>query len=112
MDKQFVSQSTQGRHRSMAASQSLWDKIWRDRNGNVIIYQFPNVWLIVWFVLEFVSLVVPSHSMAEGVSWWLATAALGVWSLLEIFQGANYFRRALGLLVAISTIVTVFGVGL
>jgi len=90
---------------------SLWDRIWRHKEGHIVVFQFPNIWLIAWLVLEFVSLLVSSHRV-EIISWWLATAALGVWSLLEIFQGVNYFRRLLGLCVAVLTLLSIFGVGL
>jgi len=36
---------------------------------------------------------------------------LGIWSLLEIFQGVNYFRRLLGLFIAVMTLLTVLGIG-
>jgi hypothetical protein len=92
-------------------SRSLWDKIWRDVHGSVVIAQRPNIWLIIWLILEVVSLFVSSQHVAL-VTWWLATAALSIWALLEIFRGVNYFRRILGLCVAILTIMTVFGLGL
>lgn len=90
---------------------SLWDRFWRDKDGHIVIGQFPNVWLIVWLIFELISLLVASHRV-EIITWWIATAALGVWSLLEIFQGVNYLRRLLGLLIAVLTILSVFGVGL
>lgn len=90
---------------------SLWDRIWRDKDGDVVIAQWPNVWLIIWVILEVISLFVSSH-LIEEVTWWAATAALAIWSLLEIFQGVNYFRRALGVCIAALTIVTIFGIGL
>lgn len=81
-------------HRS---SRSLWSKTWRNRQGRIIIWQMPNLPLIAWAVLTVLSLLV-SGRLADVFSW-LGSAALITWSLLEIFQGVNYFRRALGLLV-------------
>ena len=79
------------------AKRSLWDQIWKDRRGNIVIWQMPNIWLIGWLVLTFLSLLF-SGRQADIFSW-LGSASLIIWSLLELFKGANYFRRALGLLV-------------
>ena len=90
---------------------SLWNRFWRDKRGHVVIWQTPNIWLILWFIFEAISLFVASHGV-EIASWWLATVALGVWSLYEVFQGVNYLRRLLGLFIAAMTLLTVFNVGL
>lgn len=100
----------QNRH-AQNDDRSLWDKFWRDKHDNIVIAQMPNVWLIGWLVLEIVSLLASSHRI-ELVTWWLASTALGVWSVLEILQGVNYFRRLLGLFIALMTLLTVFGIGL
>jgi hypothetical protein len=111
MQNKFVHHSRHDKTNSPIYERDLWDKFWRDHHGSIVIAQMPNVWLIVWLILEMVSLLVSSHHV-EIVSWWLATAALGVWSLLEIFQGVNYFRRLLGVCVALLTLLSIFGVGL
>jgi hypothetical protein len=76
---------------------SLWDKTWRDRRGRIVLWQRPNVWLIGWLVLTFISLLFTGRR--SDVFSWLGSASLIIWSLLEVFKGVNYFRRALGLLV-------------
>jgi hypothetical protein len=80
----------------------LWDKFWRDDKGRVVIWQFPNAWLIGWAVLTCISLFF-SGKTADVFSW-AASASLIVWSILEVTKGVNYFRRALGLLVLIFAI--------
>ena len=86
-------------HRTQAG-RSLWDRTWKDRQGRVVIWQMPNALLIGWAALTFVSLLVGSGRLADTFSW-LASASLISWSLLEIFKGSNYFRRALGLLILV-----------
>jgi len=86
---------TQRQNRSV--NRSLWDRTWKDRRGHVVIWQWPNIPLIGWAVLTVVSLLVGGRQ--ADVFSWLASASLVIWSLLEIFKGANYFRRALGLLI-------------
>jgi len=82
----------------------LWDKIWKDRTGHVVIYQRPNIWLIGWAVLTLMSLFLLGQ--AANILSLLATIVLGIWALLEISRGANYFRRALGVVVMIFVIMS------
>lgn len=86
-----------GQNQSRPSGRSLWSKTWRNRQGKVVIWQTPNLPLIAWAGLTILSLLVSSR-LADIFSW-LGSAALIAWSLLEIFKGVNYFRRALGLLV-------------
>jgi hypothetical protein len=80
----------------------LWDKIWKDKRGDVVIWQFPNAALLTWAAATFVSLFF--NGTVANVLSWIGSAALIVWSLLEIFKGVNYFRRAFGLVVFIFAI--------
>lgn len=91
--------------------QNLWDKIWRDRNGNIAVWQTPNVWIIAWAVLDIVAIFAPSKHVAS-VAWSIGSAALIIWALLEIFRGASYFRRALGLFVLLLAVGSIFNLGL
>lgn len=79
------------------SSRSLWSKTWKNRQGQVVIWQTPNLPLIAWAGLTVFSLLVNGR-LADILSW-LGSAALITWSLLEIFRGVNYFRRALGLFI-------------
>jgi hypothetical protein len=93
---------TQKQNRSV--NRSLWDRIWKDRRGHVVIWQTPNIALIGWAVLTFLSLLF-SGRQADIFSW-LGSASLITWSLLEMFKGVNYFRRALGALVLIMAVMS------
>jgi uncharacterized membrane protein len=88
----------------------LWDKVWRDKHGKVVVWQTPNVWLIAWAVIDVVSVL--TTGSVSNVFWWIGTIDLGVWALLEIFLGVNYFRKALGVLVFLLVIATSFKLGL
>ncbi len=76
---------------------SLWDRIWKDKHGRVVIWQTPNAWIIGWAALTTLSLffIGRTADIMSGV----ASVSLVVWCLLEILRGANYFRRFLGLVV-------------
>ncbi len=88
----------------------LWDKTWKDKDGAIVIWSWPNAWLIGWVVLVLASLIVPRGN-AQSVLWWLSEIVLAIWSLFEIFKGANYFRRAIGVLVLLLVIAAAFGLG-
>ncbi|HTB49162.1 MAG TPA: hypothetical protein VK712_03710 [Verrucomicrobiae bacterium] len=99
------------RDRSQRDRRDLWDKIWRDRHGHVVVFQMPNIWLIAWVILTLISLLSPSHNTAN-LFWWLSTGVLVIWALLEVFRGVNYFRRGLGLVILLMTVGASFGIGL
>lgn len=90
--------------------QDLWDMFWKDRHGNVVVYQHPNALLIVWAVLTLASLF--TYGTVSNVFWWISLLALAGWSLREIFVGVNYFRRGLGGVVLLMTIMAAFKLGL
>jgi len=89
------------RHRAGGGNnqRNLWDRCWKDEEGNLAIWQTPNAWLIGWAVLTTVSLFFNGR-MADVLSW-IASASLIIWCVLEIWKGVNYFRRVLGLAVLI-----------
>jgi len=82
---------------------TLIDKIFRDSNGNIVIAQMPNPPLILWVVTSLSTFVFPSGTINTVLNI-LANGALFTWAWLELFQGVNYFRRALGLVVLIGMI--------
>ncbi len=79
---------------------SFWDKMWRNDEGHVVLFQWPNVWLIAWAAFNFVAVVSPTRTFSA-VTWWIGFGLLAIWSILEIFRGVNYFRRFLGILIFI-----------
>lgn len=81
----------------MHSRRSLWDRIWKNDSGDVVIWQFPNAALIAWAILTTLSLFFNGR-LADIFSW-TGSVALIIWALLELFKGTNYFRRALGLVI-------------
>jgi hypothetical protein len=82
----------------------LWDKFWRDDKDRVVVWQWPNVYLYVWAVLAILSLA--TSNRLSDIFAGAGCVALFVWSGLEIWKGANYFRRLLGAVVLVYTIIT------
>src|SRR4051794_5098491 len=74
------------------------DRWVHDDQGNLVVWQKPNLPLIVWIVARGLELVVrrgaPGRLMAT-----IAFGALFTWAWLELFEGASYLRRVLGLVV-------------
>jgi hypothetical protein len=84
---------------------TLFDKTFRDDDGKIVIAQPPNLPLIVWFATSLLKLVATTGEINTVLDI-LANGSLFTWAWLELFQGVNYFRRALGLGVFIAIIVS------
>jgi hypothetical protein len=82
---------------------TLIDKTFRDDNGNIVIAQMPNPPLIVWIVTSLLSLIITSGTINTVLDV-VADGSLFTWAWLELFEGVNYFRRALGIAVLIGII--------
>ena len=79
---------------------TLFDKFFRDSNGNIVIAQPPNLPIIVWGVASLLQLIFTSGYINIGLDI-IAFGSLFTWAWLELFQGVNYFRRTLGLVVLV-----------
>ena len=82
---------------------TLFDKTFRDNEGNIVIAQPPNLPLLVGIIATVLSLIVKSGNIHIGLEA-VAFGSLFTWAWQELFEGVNYFRRALGLLVLIAVI--------
>lgn len=79
------------------------DRIFHDREGNLVIAQMPNIPLIVWAVASLLGLIFTTGQINTALDA-VAFGALFTWAWQELFAGVNYFRRALGLVVLIAAI--------
>ncbi len=75
---------------------SLFDKTFRDSEGNIVIAQPPNLPLLVGITATVLELIVKSGNIHTGLDA-IAFGSLFTWAWQELFEGVNYFRRALGL---------------
>lgn len=83
--------------------ENLWDRLWRDKKGRVVIWQRPNILLIGWAVLTTISLFV-GRKTGDMIAI-AGDITLIAWAILELLKGVNYFRRLLGLAVLIFAVV-------
>ncbi|AFY93546.1 hypothetical protein [Chamaesiphon minutus] len=81
------------------------DRFFRDKNGNIVIIQPPNLPIMVWAISSFLQVIFKTGIIHTGLET-ISLIAIFIWSLAEIFQGVNYFRRSLGVFVLIVTIVS------
>ncbi len=79
---------------------TLFDKTFRDSSGQIVLAQPPNLPIIVWGVASLLKLVFTTGEISTGLDL-VAFGSLFTWAWEELFQGVNYFRRALGLLVLV-----------
>lgn len=81
--------------------------IFKDADGNVIIWQFPNIPLAGWLLFKLLSMISLTNSIQRGFEN-LSAAFLFTWAYLEIVSGKSHFRRILGVIVMTAIIVGYF----
>jgi hypothetical protein len=79
---------------------TLFDQVFRDSEGNIVIAQPPNLPLIVGIVATVSEVIFTTGKIHLGLDL-IAFGSLFTWAWLELFQGVNYFRRGLGLIVLV-----------
>lgn len=77
----------------------------KDKKGHIVMWQFPNAFLTGWILCRVGGLFVRGDTKEIVDS--LGTIFLAIWAILEIVDGASYFRRALGCLVLIVILASV-----
>ena len=86
-----------------AKQTTLFDRTFRDSEGKIVIAQAPNLPLLVGLAATLLQLVLSSGRIQTGADL-VAFGALFTWAWQELFEGVNYFRQALGLVVLIGMI--------
>ena len=84
----------------------IFDKLVRDKEGNIAVLQLPNVPLAVWIVATIVAHVVHGH--LQTLSSYVALTAIVAWAILEFVSGSSLIRRILGAVVLAMVIVNRF----
>ncbi len=81
----------------------LLDNFFKDKKGRIVLWQTPNNFLLVWAVCTLLRHVLSAGIVRQTVGY-IGFGSIVVWALLEIFQGATYFRRSLGGIVLIASL--------
>lgn len=75
---------------------TLFDRIFRDGDGNIVMAQPPNLPMLAGFAAAILQFLLPSGQLQMAAQLF-AFGALFTWAWQELFDGVNYFRRGLGL---------------
>lgn len=75
-----------------------FDQTFRDSQDQIVLAQMPNLPILVWLAATLLNLIPTSSNIHTGLDA-IAFGSLFTWAWLELFQGVNYFRRSLGLVV-------------
>jgi len=76
----------------------MFNVFFRDKKGRLVLFQFPNLSLLVFAIASLLARIVTSVGVGQVLKV-ISLSAIYTWALLEIFTGATYFRRLLGLVV-------------
>jgi hypothetical protein len=88
-------------------SKNLLDKLLKDKNGRIVVWQSPNIPLAGWFIFMVAAKLLHDGALKNGAQF-LSTAFIFTWAFLEITKGDSYFRRLLGLVIFLMTILAHF----
>jgi hypothetical protein len=80
-----------------------FQKLFADKEGKIVLWQTPNLPLVSWFVFMILSKIL-SHGFLKTTSGYISFGFIVIWALLEIIQGASYFRRFLGAVVLLMSV--------
>ncbi|MGB7248316.1 MAG: hypothetical protein WBC73_05200 [Phormidesmis sp.] len=83
---------------------TLFDRIFRDSEGNIVIAQPPNLPVLAGVTAVLLQFLLPSGQLQMAAELF-AFGALFTWAWQELFDGVNYFRRTLGL-IGLATLMT------
>ena len=100
----MTSQLNRDLEKQNAKEPTLFDRIFRDSEGNIVIAQMPNLPLLVGLAATLLHFVLPISNV-QTTSGLVGFGALFTWAWQELFEGVNYFRRSLGLIGLVSLIV-------
>lgn len=78
------------------------EKLFKDKDGRVVLWQAPNVYLWGWVLFAVVShlTVHKLHDLTSDFS----AGFIIIWAFLELWSGASWFRRVLGVIVLIASV--------
>ncbi len=100
---QMSSQLNRNSEELQTQGSTLFDRTFRDQEGKIVIAQMPNLPLLVGLAATLLQLILSNSDLKTGVDL-VAFGALFTWAWQELFEGVNYFRRALGLVVLVGLI--------
>ena len=80
--------------------------LFRDERDRIVVWQPPNIPIVGWIVFMLLARLATDSDLGTAFGH-ISTAFLFTWGYLELFQGVNYFRRLLGLVMLLITIASI-----
>ena len=80
-------------------------KFFYDKDNRIVLMQFPNVPLLLFIAASILARVFKA-GWSNDVFRVVAFVSLVIWALLEILTGVNYFRRILGGVVLVFSLIS------
>jgi hypothetical protein len=81
------------------------DRFFKDKDGQVVVWQNPNLPLLGWIIFKILSLIIISRNLKSGCEQ-LSTTFLFTWAFLEATKGVNNFRKLLGGVVIVLVVLS------
>ena len=82
---------------------TFFNQVFCDRNGKIVMAQMPNLPLVIWIAACLLQMPFSTGKINTGLDL-IAFGSLFTWAWEELFQGVNYFRRTLGLIVLVGLV--------
>lgn len=79
----------------------------KDDEGSYVIWQWPNLPLVGWFVCFVLAIIFSDYSIKSTFQD-LSRMFLFLWAYLEIKSGLSSFRKLLGVVVMVLVVITLF----
>jgi hypothetical protein len=86
---------------------NILDKLLRNKEGKLILWQFPNTPLFGWLIFTLLASIF-EHGRIHGGFRLLAQTFLFVWAYFELTSGDTIFRKVLGTIVLIYIVLSLF----
>jgi hypothetical protein len=83
-------------------------KFFQDKKGRIVLWQTPNAFLVGWAVCMVASRLLQTGTVRQ-ILGYIGFGSIVIWALLELFDGASYFRRSLGAVVLLASVYARFG---
>lgn len=79
---------------------TIVDEVFRDKEGHIVIWQWPNLPLWTWIIATALGFILKGtpKTVVSGIG----SIALVIWGILEVGWGKSLFRRLVGGAVLIS----------
>jgi len=83
---------------------SFVDRFFKNKEGRVVIFQSPN-WPLYGWIFFRLMMRLTDRNDSNGVLSILSVIFLLIWAMWELKSGVNYFRKVLGGVIIISTLI-------